>query len=89
MIQKPSVIMLGQSHKMMLDGGNKNADKEIYYCSDVDPVIAKLEAESEKFIAKWRNLLFIQWRFANGCGESEDEHTKELFNQWLKQKLEE
>ena len=31
MIQKHSVIMLGQSHKMMLDGGNKNADKEIYY----------------------------------------------------------
>lgn len=44
--------------------------------------IAKLEAENEKL----RDLLFIQWRFAQGYGESEDERTKELFNQWLKKK---
>ena len=54
MIQRHSVIMLGQSHKMMLDGGNKNADKEVYYCSDVDPAIAKLEAEKLELIQAQR-----------------------------------
>lgn len=63
----------------------KNDDGNIYLRSEADPVIAKLEAENEMM----RKLLFNQWRLASGYGLSADEHTKELFNQWLEQQLKE